>query len=163
MGKNSTASGDKIVQIDESKIHSHLDRLVRSTIDETINNLLDSEAEQLCNAGRYERSDKRQDYRAGHYSRKLHTKAGEVEVKMPKLRKLPFETAIIERYRRREASVEEALMERYLAGVSVRRVEDITEALWGNRVSAGTISRLNQNVKKRIEAWRHLPVKGEYI
>lgn len=162
MGKKSTASGDKIVQIDESQIHNHLDRVVRGTVEETINGLLDAEAEQLCKAGRYERSDKRQDYRAGHYSRKLHTKAGEVEVKMPKLRKLPFETAIIERYRRREASVEEALMEMYLAGVSVRRVEDITEALWGNRVSAGTVSRLNQKVYKRIDAWRNEPIEGKH-
>ena len=60
---------------------------------------------------------------------------------MPKLRSLPFETAIIERYRRRESSVEEALVEMYLAGVSVRRVEDITEALWGTRVSSGDGSR----------------------
>ena len=50
---------------------------------------------------------------------------------MPKLRKLPFETGIVERYRRREASVEETLIETYLAGISVRRVEDITETLWG--------------------------------
>lgn len=48
---------------------------------------------------------------------------------MPKLRKQTFETAIIERHKRRETSIEEALMEMYLAGVSVRRVEDITEAL----------------------------------
>ena len=65
---------------------------------------------------------------------------------MPKLRNLPFETAIIERYRRRESSVEEALVEMYLAGVSVRRVEDITEALWGTRVSTSTVSELNQKI-----------------
>ena len=52
---------------------------------------------------------------------------------MPKLRSVPFETAIVERYRRRESSVEEAVIEMYLAGVSVRRVEDIAEALWGRR------------------------------
>jgi len=52
-----------------------------------------------------------------------------VELKVPRLRRLPFETQIIERYKRREASVEEALIEMYLAGVSVRRVEDISEAL----------------------------------
>ena len=62
--------------------------------------------------------------RAGHYERKLQTKAGEVRLKIPKLRQHTFETAIIERYRRRESSVEEALIEMYLAGVSVRRVED---------------------------------------
>ena len=48
--------------------------------------------------------------------------------------------------------MEEALIEMYLAGVSVRRVEDITEALWGTKVSPGTISKLNQNVYKSIEA-----------
>src|SRR5699024_7315532 len=96
------------------------------------------------------------------YERGLHTRAGDVKLKVPKLRTLPFETAIIERYRRREASVEEALMEMYLAGVSVRRVEDITEALWGNRVSAGTVSRMNQKVYKRIEAWRTRPIAGEH-
>jgi len=57
------------------------------------------------------------------YERKLQTKAGEVMLRIPKLRMQTFETAIIERYRRRESSVEEALIEMYLAGVSVRRVE----------------------------------------
>ena len=73
---------------------------------------------------RYERAAERVDTRAGSYERKLRTKAGEVKLKVPRLRSLPFETQIIERYRRRESSVEEALMEMYLAGVSVRRVED---------------------------------------
>ena len=63
---------------------------------------------------------------------------------MPRLKGVTFETAIIERYRRRESSVEEALIEMYLAGVSVRRVEDITEALWGSKVSPSTISELNK-------------------
>jgi transposase-like protein len=76
----------------------------------------------------------------------LQTKAGEVELRVPKLRNLPFETAIIERYRRRETSVEEALVEMYLAGVSTRRVEDITEALLGTRVSSSTVSELNKKI-----------------
>jgi len=59
---------------------------------------------------------------------------------VPRLKGISFETAIIERYRRRESSVEEALIEMYLAGVSVQPVEDITEALWGSKVSASTIS-----------------------
>ena len=58
---------------------------------------------------------------------------------MPKLKGIQFETAIIEHYKRRECSVEEALIEMYLAGVSVRRVEDITEPLWGTKVSSGTL------------------------
>jgi len=94
--------------------------------------------------------------------KKLQTKAGEVRLKVPKLRAQTFETAIIERYRRRESSVEEALIEMYLAGVSVRRVEDITEALWGTRVSPSTVSDLNKKIYATIEAWRNRPIEGEH-
>ena len=137
-----------------------MDEVVRSSVEDTLNAMLEAEADQLCQAQRYERSPDRADTRAGHYDRKLHTKAGDVTLKVPKLRTLPFETAIIERYRRREASVEEALVEMYLAGVSVRRVEDVTEALWGTRVSSGTVSRLNQRIYEQIEAWRQRPITG---
>ena len=75
----------------------------------------------------------RRDTRAGHYERGLQTKAGEVRLRVPKLRQQTFETAIIERYRRRESSVEEALIEMYLAGVSVRRVERTSRRHCGGR------------------------------
>lgn len=102
-----TAPGNtgKIVSINEAEIATLLDRKVRESVEETINGLLDAEADALCHAGRYERSAERTDTRAGHYTRKLHTKSGEVDVKVPKLRNATFETKIIERYRRRESSV----------------------------------------------------------
>jgi transposase-like protein len=152
----------KVIQIDEDQIHQHLGNLVRGTVEETLNKLLDAEADQLCNASRYERTEARKDTRAGHYQRKLHTKAGEVTLNVPKLRQQKFETAIIERYKRRESSVEEALIEMYLAGVSVRRVEDITEALWGTRVSPGTVSNLNKKIYARIEKWRNRPITDAF-
>ena len=152
----------KVVQIDDARIQDHLGELVRGTVEQTLNAMLDAEADAMCGAQRYERSPERIDTRAGHYTRKFHTKAGEVDLKVPKLRRQTFETAIIERYKRRESSIEEALMEMYLAGVSVRRVEDITEALWGTRVSSGTVSKLNQKVYKHIETWRNRPIEGEY-
>ena len=108
------------------------------------------------------RSPERLDTRAGHYERKLLTPAGEMTLQVPRLRNLPFESEIIERYRRRESSVEEAMIQMYLAGVSVRRVEDITEALWGERVSPSTVSELNQKIYGRIEEWRNRPIEGEY-
>jgi len=151
-----------IIKINEAQIQDHLGEMVRLTVEETLNAMLDAEADELCNAKRYERNTRRTNGRAGHYPRSFHTKAGEIELQIPKLRYAKFETAIIERYKRREASVEEALMEMYLAGVSVRRVEDITEALWGMRVSAGTVSELNQKVYERIEAWRNEPITGAY-
>jgi len=160
--KNCTPKRGRIIQIDEEGVKKHLKEIVKGTVQETLNSLLDEEADRLCNARRYERTEARKDTRAGHYARSLHTTAGEVEVKVPKLRTLPFETAIIERYRRRETSVEEALVEMYLAGVSVRRVEDITEALWGTKVSPGTVSRLNAKIYKTIETWRMRPIEGTH-
>ena len=151
-----------VITIDDERIKNHLDRVVRGSVEETLNALLDAEADRLCKAQRYERSEARRDTRAGHYERKLQTKAGEVRLKIPKLRQQTFETAIIERYRRRESSVEEALIEMYLAGVSVRRVEDITEALWGTRVSPSTVSELNKKIYGTIEAWRNRPIEGEH-
>ena len=100
--------------------------IVRGSVEETLNALLDSEAERLVGAGRYERTEARRDTRAGSYERKLQTTTGEVCLKVPKLRRQTFETAIIERYQRRESSVEEALIEMYLADIFVLRVEDIT-------------------------------------
>jgi transposase-like protein len=162
MENDSTKPLGKVIRIDEGEIRGHLDEMVRGTVEETLNGLLDAEADELCRAQRYERSADRVDTRAGHYQRKLHTKAGEVKLKMPKLRRQTFETAIIERYRRRDISIEEAIVQMYLAGVSVRRVEDITEALWGTRVSSGTVSKLNQKVYKHIERWRNLALEGEF-
>jgi transposase-like protein len=153
---------NNVITIDDDRIKNHLDRVVRGSVEETLNALLDAEADRLCNAQRYERSAARRDTRAGHYERNLQTKAGEVRLKVPKLRQQTFETAIIERYRRRESSVEEALIEMYLAGVSVRRVEDITEALWGTRVSPSTVSDLNRKIYGTIEAWRDRPIEGEH-
>jgi transposase-like protein len=151
---------DNIIQLNEEIIKTELKDLVRTSVEETLNALLDKEADELVNAEKYERSGERQGYRSGHYQRSLVTTSGEVKLNVPKLKGIPFETAIIERYRRRECSVEEALIEMYLAGVSVRRVEDITEALWGTKVSPGTISNLNKKAYEHIETWRNRPLHG---
>jgi len=151
------------IQIDEAQVRGHLDELVRSSVEQTLNGLLEAEADVLCGAKRYERSPERLDTRAGYYERQLTTKAGQVKLQVPRLRSLPFETQIIERYRRRESSVEEALVEMYLAGVSVRRVEDITEALWGTRVGPSTVSELNQKIYATLEAWRNRPLESEHV
>ena len=159
---NPEGSQGKIIRIDEALVKQELGEVVRGTVEETLNKLLDAEADELCKAGRYERSPDRIDTRAGYYERGLETKAGKVKLKVPKLRTIPFESAIIDRYKRRECSVEEALIEMYLAGVSVRRVEDITEALWGTKASAGLISKLNKQVYEKIEQWRCRKLEGRF-
>ena len=77
---------NNVITIDDERIKSHLERVVRGTVEETLNALLDAEADRLCNAQRYERSAARRDTRAGHYQRGLQTKAGEVRLRVPKLR-----------------------------------------------------------------------------
>jgi putative transposase len=76
--KDTTAKLGKVIEIDQARIQEHLGELVRGSVEETLNALLEAEADQLCNAARYERTEARKDQRSGHYKRKLHTKAGEV-------------------------------------------------------------------------------------
>ena len=151
-----------IVSFDEQAIKSDIRELVRRTVEDTINALLDEEADLLVNAERYERTAEREAYRAGHYTRNFTTTSGNIEVAMPKLKGAKFVTAVIERYKRREVSVEEAIVEMYLAGVSTRRVEDVSEILWGASVSAGTVSNLNEKAFESIEEWRNRPLTCEY-
>ena len=151
---------EEIVHLNEEVIKGQIKELVRGSVEETLNGLLETEAQKLTQAARYERNEKRQAYRSGHYQRNLTTTSGDVTLNVPRLKGATFETAIIERYRRRESSVEEALIEMYLAGVSVRRVEDITEALWGSKVSPATISELNKKAYVHIEDWRNRPLQG---
>ena len=151
---------EKIVQLNEEVINGQIKELVRGSVEETLNELLEQESSMLTQAARYERNEARQGYRSGHYDRNLTTTSGDVTLHVPRLKGVSFETAIIERYRRRESSVEEALIEMYLAGVSVRRVDDITEALWGSKVSPATISELNKKAYVHIEDWRNRPLQG---
>lgn len=150
---------DSIVSLNEESLRADLRELVRRTVEEMLNGLLDEEADDLVGAERYERTADREAYRAGHYERKLATTSGEVAIRMPKLKGMRFTTAIIERYRRREASVEEAMIEMRLAGASTRRIEDVSEILRGSSVSAATASNLNERALGAVEARRNRPLE----
>ena len=153
---------DPIVTFDEAAMRGELNELVRRTVEDTLNALLEEEADDLIEADRYERTVEREAYRAGHYERGLTTTSGQITLKMPKLKGMRFATAIIERYKRRETSVEEAMIEMYLAGVSTRRIEDVSEILWGASVSAATVSNLNDKAFEAVEEWRSRPLIRSY-
>ena len=84
---------EKIVQLNEEIIKSELKELVRGSVEETLNKLLEKEAEYLTQAARYERSESRQGYRSGHYDRNLTTTSGDVTLHIPRLKGVSFETA----------------------------------------------------------------------
>ena len=152
----------QILQVDQAMLETTLDRMVRKSVEETLNAMLDAEADEITGAARYERSGERKAYRAGHYERDLTVKAGKMSLKMPKLKGAVFSSAVIERYRRREESVEEALIDMYLAGVSTRQVDDISQLLWGDRMPSQTLSDKLKRVYADIDAWRERPLEQEY-
>ena len=152
----------QILQVDQAMLETTLDRMVRKSVEETLNAMLDAEADEITGAARYERSGDRKAYRAGHYECDLTVKAGKMSLKVPKLKDAVFESAVIERYRRREESVEEALIDMYLAGVSTRQVDDVSRLLWGDRMPSQTLSDKLKKVYADIDEWRGRPLEQDY-
>ena len=152
----------EIIQFDQAMFETKLDAMVREKVERIVNAMPDAEADEIANAARYERNSERKAYRAGHYERKLTAKAGRLELKVPKLKGALFESAVIERYRRRESSVEESLIDMYLAGVSTRQVDDISQLLWGERMPSQTLSDKLKRVYGEIDEWRNRPLESEY-
>ena len=162
IGKEARAMSKEIIQFDQAMFETRLDAMVRDKVEQIVNAMLDEEADLIANAARYERSDGRKAYRAGHYARRFTVKAGRLALRIPKLKGAVFESAVIERYRRREQSVEESLIDMYLAGVSTRRVDDISQLLWGERMPSQTLSDKLKRVYDQIDRWRNRPLDSEY-
>ena len=84
---------EKIVQLNEEVIKCQIKELVRGSVEETLNELLEQEAEKLTQAARYEQNEARQGYRSGRYDRNLTTASGDVTLHIPRLKGVSFETA----------------------------------------------------------------------
>ena len=79
----------QVIQIDEARIRDHLGAMVRGTVEEALNAMLDAEADRLCGASKYERTEGRKDMRAGSYERSLDTKAGPLSADLAVTNRLP--------------------------------------------------------------------------
>lgn len=153
MTKVARAASAIIATDGEKSLRKDMENLVRKTVEETLKAQIDEEVPGLVEVERCERTAGREAWRSGHYARKLVTGAGEVDLSVAKLRGATFRTAVIERYHGRETSVEEAIVEMHLAGVSARGgIEDVSELLWGAPVSSSTVSNLNERAFASIEA-----------
>lgn len=126
----------------------------------TLSALLDAEAVRLLPTTRLKPPGGGVNPPAVADGRQLCTDAGWVSRPTAKTRSLPTDAAIIQRYCRRESSVEETMLEIYHAGGSMREVEKITGALWGACVSPATVCELNRKIAARIETWRNRPIRG---
>lgn len=114
-------------------------------------------------AKRRQRVASRRGERNGSYSRNLLTPSGLIEqLRVPRAREGPFLTEVFERYRRMTGSMEEAVLEMYLQGVSTRKVAQITGRLSGARISKDATSRIAQRLEDELSAWRELRLERSY-
>lgn len=151
VSEKSIDSNPLSLKIDGASIKRYLDDQLMQGLQEAFQNFLELEATVQCGAEKREQTEDRKDYRNGYRPRKLTTRVGEIVLKFPRLRELAFTSSIVERYQRRECSLDEALLEMYFSGVSTRRVQDITEALFGGKVSAEQMSTLNAKVSDQLQ------------
>ncbi|MCR5169778.1 MAG: transposase [Desulfovibrio sp.] len=143
----------EILNLNQEELRAYIDKMILQAVESVLNDMIEAEADEQCCAGRYERNAERRSTRAGHYDRQFTTKAGTVTIHMPKLRDLRFSTAVFERWWRREASLEEAFVEMYLAGDSTRRVSDVVEAFMGGGASAHLRSAVL--TRRRTPGWKN--------
>jgi len=127
-----------------------------------LNEVLQAEMTEHLGADRYERSEDRSGYRHGSYERELTTRAGTLELEVPRSQDGSFSTELFDRYQRSEKTLVLSLMEMVVQGVSTRRIKKITTKLCGRRFTKSTVSRLTKDLDEQVEAWAERPLEGDY-
>ena len=129
--------------------------LIRTSVELVLQALIEAEATGVIGAAPHERSDERTNYRNGHRPRLLSTKAGDIELKIPKLRSGSFFPQILERRRRIDRALYAVVMEAYVHGVSTRKVDDLVDALGtASGISKSEVSRICSELDREMEAFR---------
>ena len=129
--------------------------LVREAVELVLQELIEAEATEAIGAGRYERSDARVTEHNGHRPRLLATRAGDIELKIPKRRKGSFFPSLLEPRRRIDRALWAVVMEAYVTGVSTRSVDDLVAALGAESgISRSEVSRICGGLDEVVEAFR---------
>ena len=136
--------------------------LLKTLAEEALNQVLQAEMTEFLGAGPGERTDNRNGYRAGYYSRGLITRIGKIELRVPRDRHGEFSTALFERFQRSEKALVSALAEMYVQGVSTRKVKAITEELCGHSFSAATISTINKSLDEVLTKFARRRLTEDY-
>ena len=119
-------------------------------LERLLNEVMKAESEEQLGAQAYERTEERKDYRNGTRERTLTTRIGTLELEVPRHRKEPFHTMVMENYKRSEASLIATMMQMVIAGVSTRKVSKVTEILCGKSFSKSTVSALCKELDRII-------------
>jgi putative transposase len=126
-----------------------------------VERLMDAEVTELIGAAHGERTDDRATHRNGYRSRRWDTRAGELELQIPKLRRGSYFPSFLAPRKRSEQALLQVIQQAYVAGVSTRKVDQVVESL-GLRVSKSEVSRIAQGLDEQVEAFRQRPLEGRY-
>jgi len=134
---------------------------LRESLRWVVQQLMEVEVCELIGAEHGERSEERLTHRNGYRPRRWDTRAGEIELAIPKLRRGSYFPSFLEPRRRSEQALVAVVQEAYVAGVSTRKVDQVVESL-GLRVSKSEVSRICQGLDEQVEAFRNRPLEGRY-
>jgi transposase-like protein len=139
----------------EHDVKMDVEARVRQGVKAVLEEVLQDEMTQHLEAGYRELTPTRRGERNGHYTRNLVTPAGKIEqLEVPRDREGEFVTEVFKRYKRMTGDVEEAVLEMYLSGISVRKIAGVTEALSRVKVGKDAVSRIARRLEEEQRAWR---------
>jgi putative transposase len=139
----------------EHDVKLDVEARVREGVKAVLEEVLEEEMTQHLEAGYRELTPTRRGERNGHYTRNLVTPAGRIErLEVPRDREGEFVTEVFERYKRMTGDVEEAVLEMYLSGISVRKIAGVTEALSRVKIGKDTVSRIASRLEEQQREWR---------
>jgi putative transposase len=139
----------------EHDVKLDVEARVRQGVKAVLEEVLEDEMAEHLQAGYRELTPTRRGERNGYYQRNLLTPAGKIErLEVPRDREGEFVTEVFERYKRMTGDVEEAVLEMYLSGISVRKIAGVTEALSHVKVGKDTVSRIARRLEEQQREWR---------
>jgi len=152
----------QIGEENQETLRDLLQEKMKLAIRYTLIQALEEEVEAYIQAGPYERSENRQDHRNGTYQRGLGTSLGELEaLPVPRTRK-GFRSQLFERYRRRQAELDESICQMFVQGVSTERVGRIVETLSGSHPSPSPVSRVFHTLEEEFTSWKKRGLQTHY-
>jgi putative transposase len=150
-------------QLSQTEFQELLNEKMRAAVRLTLVTILEEEVDALVGAPRYARTPSRQDQRNGYYTRDLGTTVGEIEdLPVPRTRK-GFRSQLFERYQRRQATLDTAIGEMFVYGISTTRVGEVVETLTDSKPSPSTVSRVFHTLEGEFEAWKTRPLSAHYL
>lgn len=138
------------------------DDVMRELMEQVLNQLLISRAEDKCNAKPYEQTDERADYRNGYRERGFVTRLGRIELEVPRLRTQSVVDGLFEKYRRSEQAIVAGIAEMVVKGVSTRKINAVAEVLFGSGISKSQASRMCEVLDPVVEEFRNRPLDKWY-